>query len=123
MSVVVVLELVLVLEELPVEPLLELLEPLEPELPLDDELPLLEPFPDVLPVLLDVLLEELLSLSLSRESSVVDDESGESRNTTERRSVSNRRNKARAICERSISTWPSADDDQCICNADRKSVV
>ena len=108
MSVVVVLD-----ELLPEVPLALELEPLDPVAPLVDEpLP-----PDVLPVLAEVLLDELVSLELDDESSSVDDESGESRNTTERRSVSIRRNKARATCERSISTWPNVDDDQCICKA------
>ena len=91
---------VVVLDELPVEPLSVVLAPLVDELPP-----------------LDVLLDELVLLELDRESSSVEDDSGESRNTTERRSVSIRRNKARATCERSISTWPNADDDQCICKA------
>ncbi len=102
---------VVVLDELPVEPLPEVLlpevllplvelEPLDPVVPLEDE-PLLS---EVLPVLAEVLLDELVSLELDDESSSVDDESGESRNTTERRSVSIRRNNARATCERSIST-------------------
>ena len=102
-----------VLDELPVELLPVVLESLDPVVPLVDE-PLLSDVPPVFP---EVLLDELVSLELDDESSSVDDESGESRNTTERRSVSIRRNKARATCERSISTCPSADDDQCICKA------
>ena len=97
-SVVVVLdELLPEVLEVPVP--LEL-DPLDPVVPPDDELLL----PDVLPVLPDVLLDELVSPELDDEPSSVDDWSGESRNTTERRSVSIRRNKARATCERSIST-------------------
>ena len=107
-------------DELLVDPLLDPveLESFDPLLPLDVELPppvLLEdegvevPDDDVEPLLVPVELDD--------EPSSVDEVSAASRNTTERRSVSIRRNSARATCERSISTCPSEDDDQCICNA------
>ncbi|GDY09904.1 hypothetical protein LBMAG52_33900 [Planctomycetia bacterium] len=93
----------------PVE--LELVDPPDVELPL----PVLLEEPVELP---DDEVDPLLVLPvLDDEASSVEEVNAESRNTTARRSVSIRRNKARATCERSISTWPSADDDQCICNA------
>ena len=99
MSVVVVVPV----EVLPVLELVPLVD--EPLAPVSSEVP-------------DVpLLVELVPLELDAEPSSVDDDSAVSRNTTERRSISIRRNNARATCERSISTWPSADDDQCNCNA------
>ena len=110
-----------VVEELLVDPLLDPveLEPDDPVLLPDVELlplPVLLEFPEVeLPD--DDVDPLLVSPVLDDEPSSVAEDSAESRNTTARRSVSIRRNSARATCERSISTWPSADDDQCICNA------
>ena len=118
------------LEELPVElpPAPLVVEPLVPLLPLVPALPLAAPPLDVeppLPELPDVPVEPpaddddppLVPPELADEPSSVEEVNALSRNTTERMSVSIRRNSARATCERSISTCPSADDDQCICNA------
>lgn len=95
------------------------LELVDPPLPPDVELlplPVLLEVPDV--EIPDDEVDPLLVLAeLDDEPSSVDEVRAESRNTTARRSVSIRRNNARATCERSISTWPSEDDDQCICNA------
>ena len=99
---------------LPVE-LLPEVEPVEPLVPLDVEPPLL---PDeVVEVPDDEVVPLFVPLELDEDPLSVDEVKAASRNTTALRSVSILRNNARATCERSISTWPSADDDQCICNA------
>lgn len=87
----------------PVELLDELLLPVPLDVlddPVDDGVPEpLDPVLGVLPLAV-VPVELLLELALSLELN------GALRKTTERRSVSIRRNKARATCERSISTCP-----------------
>ena len=89
-----------------------LLEPVEPVEPVPAPVP---PVPPVEPVEPPEVELELLVPPLELLSSV--ELNGALRKTTERRSVLIRQNNMRATCARSISTCPTSEYVQCICNA------